>query len=69
VVFKTKKRVGHPPPIQMMASYDREPDKATALKQSGAIIVVALAFIVFQFVPQLMMPWSWLVRFLLHRYA
>ena len=56
-------------PIQAMASYDREPNRATALKQSVAITIVAFAFIVFPFVPHLTMPWSWLVRFLLHRYA
>jgi len=56
-------------PILWMASYDTEPDKARELKQSGAIIVVAVAFIAFQFVPYLMMPWAWLVRFLLHRYS
>ena len=56
-------------PIQAMASHDREPDNATTLKQSVAIILVAVAFIAFQFVPYLMMPWSWLVRFLLHRYT
>jgi hypothetical protein len=55
-------------PIQGMASYDREPDKAVAVKQSVAIIVVAVAFIAFQFVPYLMIPWAWLVRFLVHRY-
>ena len=55
-------------PIQVMASYDREPDKATLLKQSVSIMVVAAAFIIFQFVPYLMLPWSWLVRFLFRRY-
>ena len=55
-------------PIQAMASYDREPSKATVLKQSFAITLVAVAFIVFPFVPRLTIPWSWLVRFLVHRY-
>jgi hypothetical protein len=55
-------------PIQEMASHDVQPDRATTLKQSIAIIVVASAFITFQFVPHLMMPWAWVVRFLVHRY-
>jgi hypothetical protein len=54
-------------PIAGMARYDREPDRATSLKQSVAFILVGCAFIAFQFVPYLMMPWTWLVRFLLHR--
>jgi hypothetical protein len=55
-------------PIQFMASHDRDPNKTTMLKQTATIIIVAAAFIAFRFVPYLMMPWSWLVRFLQHRY-
>ncbi len=56
-------------PIQAMASYDRDADTATTLKQLFALVVVAVAFIVFQLLPYLMLPWYWLLRLLLHRYA
>jgi hypothetical protein len=56
-------------PIGVMASYDREPDKATAVKQSVAMILVAVGFVAFAVVPYLMLPWSWLVRFLVNRYG
>jgi hypothetical protein len=56
-------------PIQAMASHDSNPDNATVLKQSVAIILVAVAFIAFQFMPRLMMPWAWLVHFVMNRYG
>lgn len=56
-------------PLQVMASYDREPDRTTSLSQSFAIALVAVAFIAFAVVPHLMMPWSWLVHFLVNRYG
>jgi hypothetical protein len=52
-------------PIAAMAAYDREPDKATAQKHFGAMVLVAVSFIAFAIVPHLMMPWIWPVRRLL----
>lgn len=51
-------------PISFMLSFDREPDAAREIQRFLTLTLAAAGFIGFAVMPSLMMPWHWILRFL-----